>query len=79
MSFLLPELMNNYIPAEMYCDTYHQLFNSILNEILANQTIQEENTLHFVVESMINFAVNEDHYRLLVKWLDTNTISTTRG
>jgi hypothetical protein len=79
MSILIPELLQNYIPSELYCDTNLQLFDAIMDGILTKDVIQEENTMHFVVESLIKFAANEDHYTLLVKWLENNAIYTGTG
>ena len=44
------------------------MFVLILDQVLASGSIKDDVTNHFIVETLITYARNEEHYDLLVKW-----------
>ena len=69
MNNLIPMLVYNYIPSELYGKTYHDLFEIVFDVILPSGIIKDGTVQHIIVEYAIKYARNEDHYQLMVKWL----------
>jgi len=76
---VVPIIIKTYIPLSQYCEQNKDMFILILDELLASGFIKDEVTNHFIVETLISFARNEEHYDLLVKWFQQDAISTTTG
>ena len=79
MSSLIPQIVNNYIPFELYSETHDELFQVILDEFLASGILKDDSTKHLVVEHLLSSVRNEDHYKLVIKWFEEGAVSTTMG
>jgi hypothetical protein len=79
MRGVVPLVIKNYIPLEIYEKTHHDIFELYLDGILASGTIKDMSTKHLVLDSILTSARNEDHIQLLIKWFKEGAIFTTKG
>ena len=74
---VVPTIIKEHIPLKVYEQTYHEIFEIILDQILIKDL--QNATQHMVVEYLLGNARNEDHFQLVVKWFQDGFISNTKG
>ena len=79
MKNLIPTLIKNFIPVDIYEQAHHDIFDIILNSILSSGIIKDNATRHLVLEALLNSAVNEDHIGLLIKWFESGAVTNSEG
>jgi len=79
MKFIIPGVINNFIPVDYYEKAQGEIFELILDSILTGGSIKDNSTRHTVLEAMLPRARNENHITLLIKWFTENKVSNSAG
>ena len=78
MRFVIPVVIKNYIPPEIYLKSHHDIFELFL-AILGSGTITDKATQHLVLDAILSSARNEDHIALLVNWFKDDVVTDEKG
>jgi hypothetical protein len=61
----IPAIINNYIPLHLIEHEYSEVFELILEKMLAPKLFKENITLHLLLECVVQSARNEKHIELV--------------
>lgn len=67
LKFLIPVIIKNYMPTELYEKTHHTIFEFLLN-IMQSGKINDKSTVDLILDSMLTSARNENHYSMIMNW-----------
>ena len=61
IKIIIPNIIKNFIPVDMYEECHFQMFEIILNNILTSGKFEDSQTKSLLVESLIGSARNDSH------------------
>ena len=80
MRFLIPEIIKNYMPIDVYQKNQGEVFEMILDGVLTSGSLkQDKSTMHLVIDALLNSTRNENHYKMLIEWFDSGIITNSSG
>lgn len=79
LQYNIPSIINFYIPLHLVEHEYGELFEMILQKMLAPKKFTEDVTNHMLVESILLSARTEKHLELLRQWYESGKITDLDG
>lgn len=79
MRWLIPVIIKNYLPHEMYEKNQGEIFEMIVDGILTAGTLKNDKaTLHLTMDALLSSARTEKHYKLLQEMFKSGHVINTK-
>lgn len=75
IQYNIPAAINDMIPIQYYEEKYAQLFELILEEMIAKHKFKAVSTIHLLIDAVISSAKIERHITLVHNWFKNNQIT----
>lgn len=79
MKSIIPYVIRDFIPVEMYEQSNEQVFELILDSILTSGIIKDNSTRHTVIDALLIKARTEKHIKMLKDWFEGGKVFNSKG
>lgn len=80
LNWLIPVIINRYLPHDLYQKYQGEIFEMILDGILTSGTLkQDKSTRHLAIDALLRSTRNESHYQMLITMFEEGYVINSAG